>query len=170
MENLHIEDAPSPSLLIRQASSNAEKEGKECFCSELIMNSPGHLRLKCRCLVHYHCLVSHVHAKLSDRISIAKEGINCPYGITCDKYNVDDSYFITADELETLLSMNEKGSAKCLVKPLTTADIEKLKRFQEENLIQVSDIHLEIPKEDLNREEQLTESYINATTKPCKIW
>ena len=67
-------------VIMRQASENAEREKKECFCSDLITAATGNLRLKCRCLVHYHCLVSHIRAKLSDRMSIDKNGIVCPYG------------------------------------------------------------------------------------------
>lgn len=159
-----------PSHLLRQASIGTSDTLHECFCTDPVIGDIGHLRLKCMCLIHYHCLVSYIRNKLGDRSSFfIGKGICCPYMRECKSLETED-YFINVEDLETLIQYTDKFSPRSLSvfnETLTIAEVDKFQRYtngdDDAEIITTNSAPLPSNEE----EEDLSEKYINATTKPC---
>lgn len=158
--------------VLRQASTNAALENIQCgFCDEDIKAELGHLRLGCRCLVHYGCIVSYVRSKLEDRSTIKERGIPCPYGPLC---KAQEEYFLRPKDLQALLryqsDFNSDGYAPELceedekIKVLTSVEVAKFTKWCEH---QQSDEPEFDPEEYLTTMDTKSRQYMEATTKPC---
>ena len=157
----------SPRLL-RQASNCDTEKLYECFCTDPVNGDIGHLRLKCMCLIHYHCLVSYIRSKLGDKSSfVIGEGICCPYMRECKALDTEE-YFINLEDLEALVTYTDKFSPRSLSvfnETLTRDEVDKFQRYLNGDNESTANIAL-LPNCD-ETEEDLSEKYINATTKPC---
>jgi len=88
-----------------------------CFCFDCddgdndINDVSKFVRLGCRCVLHYHCLVQYVRSRLGDRLTMSLSGISCPYGGECksfktlDEVHGDESliYYITTNDLDNIV-------------------------------------------------------------------
>ena len=94
--------------LLRQKSNSDEKS--DCFyCGEIVSDGAGHLRLACRCLVHYQCLVEYVVSWTYDRNFLQEWGIPCPYGEACEFKKANRRmYYISESELIFLKQYGEQ--------------------------------------------------------------
>ena len=69
------------------------------------------VRLGCRCISHYHCLIQYIRSKLGNRLKISLNGISCPYGKECKSYKTLDDvggdetklYYITTTDLDIVV-------------------------------------------------------------------
>jgi hypothetical protein len=88
------------------------------LCENEISCQPGHLRLSCRCLIHYNCLVKYIIycGKLSDRESRENRGVRCPFSYTADEKSenscaqteaVGTPYYLSLDDLYNLVDYGE---------------------------------------------------------------
>lgn len=157
----------SPRLL-RQASTCDTEKLYECFCTDPVNGDIGHLRLKCMCLIHYHCLVSYIRSKLGDKSSFfIGKGVCCPYMRECKSLETEE-YFINLEDLEALVKYTDKFSPRSLSvfnETLTRDEVDKFQRYLNGDNESTTNIAL-LPNCD-ETEEDLSEKYINATTKPC---
>ena len=107
-----------PRPLARTASFNGltPQVCKLCDCE--LSNQPGDLRLSCRCLIHYNCLVKYIlySEKLEAKESLINRGIRCPFSFlpdepaenTCKKtVDTGNLYFLTSTELHDLVTYGE---------------------------------------------------------------
>ena len=169
-----------PQFALTRALSYDGRAANEyhCFCMDCddgdndINKVSKFVRLGCRCVLHYHCLIQYVRSKLGDRLTMALRGISCPYGGECKSFkSLDDVhgdealiYYITTDDLDNIVDYgsNHPDLKKPLkdseCKELTHEEVNGLRQWIEEQqqhqqqLIEVPDI------DDL---------FINSTTKAC---
>ena len=108
-----------PQFALTRALSYDGRAANEyhCFCMDCddgdndINDVSKFVRLGCRCVLHYHCLVQYVRSKLSDRLTMSLRGISCPYGSECKSFKTlddvhgDDAliYYITTDDLDNIV-------------------------------------------------------------------
>lgn len=159
----------------RQASANAEEEKKDCgICFDLILAQVGHLRLQCRCLVHFSCMVKYIRSLSSQQI-IQSEGIVCPYNQLGTCAYSPGAYYIHPDDLEVLLEyQNSHGvqvSLASVTLSPTSANENKylLPEGEQFTLEECRKIQgwLADSKKKIAHDESLTTPYVEATTKPC---
>ena len=166
-----------PFALIRQASGS---EQKNCFCTDLVgLAEPSHMRLGCRCMTHYNCLVQYVRVALEDKAALlhatrdqeVRKGIKCPFAGAGECLHSEGTYFMTVDDLETLIAYGKENDIATSLMP-TEAD--KLRRWlsndpqpelesESESPAEGKATMQESPLEDVNSDMAL----IDATTKPC---
>lgn len=98
------------------------------LCESPFFCKPGHLRLGCKCLIHYQCLVKYIiyQGKLHSRDSFDSKGIGCPFsylpgeaaGNTC-QFTIDTQkrYYLSLDDLYNLVEYGEllKSATKATV-------------------------------------------------------
>ena len=88
------------------------------LCEESIVSQPGHLRLGCRCLIHYSCLVKYMllSEKLRNKESKDNQGVRCPFSYlptepatnTClHTTNTNALYFLSLADLYNLVQYGE---------------------------------------------------------------
>ena len=59
LDSLEPTGPSTPLPMLRQKSPRAPREeGDFCFCLEKISCDIGNIRLRCRCLVHFECIVA----------------------------------------------------------------------------------------------------------------
>ena len=134
-------------------------------------NGENSLRLGCRCIIHYGCLITYIYSKVNNRLTMSLNGISCPYGSDCKAINkeVIDSpvYYITLDDLDNIVDygINHPNLKKYLndynCKELTHDVVNGLRLWiteQKENpLIIVDD-------DDDDNDNTL---FLKSTTKQC---
>ena len=76
---------PAPASLLRAVSLSVADQDLQCeFCTTQISYSNEYIRLGCRCILCYKCLVQYVRGKLGDRSLILRGlGVPCPFGEKC---------------------------------------------------------------------------------------
>lgn len=149
----------------RQASQNAVGY---CFCGDDDNNDnrENTLRLGCRCIVHYGCLITYIYSKLNDRLTMSLNGISCPYGSDCaHSKEASDSaviYYITLDDLDNIVDygINHPDLKKYLeeysCKELTHDAVDQLRLWiteQKENPVVLTDDDFTL--------------FLKSTTKQC---
>ena len=170
-------EAPFP--MIRQASGN---EIRDCFCSEQVgrVNWSSDLRLGCRCMVHYFCIVRYVRLALGNKRELLhsipegtdRPGILCPYSRagSCAR----GPYFLTTADLQILVDYGIQHAARLAEesqeneddRPLTVEEVEKLSRYLSfDEPDEVDDEGHE--KRKASEESTVSEACIVATSKPC---
>jgi hypothetical protein len=133
--------------LIRQKSSG--EEGGSCWCGTTVTSSePGHIRLGCRCLVCYQCVVGAIKRYVKDINVIQEWGIPCPYQNECKYKKQFGRTFYIADE--DLAFLKEHGQANCVTLMeeipteehemyfITQSEIDLAKRLSKEKCIRLS--------------------------------
>lgn len=77
---------------------------------EMVVDPALFIRLGCRCVLHYHCLVQYLHHKINDRLTMSLFGISCPFGSSCKSHITiqevtDESkiYYITVADLDNIV-------------------------------------------------------------------
>lgn len=108
-------------MFTRQLSNNENENNKaaaadkyECLvCSDIHKEDDisMYLRLGCKCIIHYHCLIMYLQTKIGDRLSMSLKGISCPYGSSCrsfltlDEVGGDETkiYYITMEDLDNIV-------------------------------------------------------------------
>ena len=86
----------SQSHLLRKASVE-ESTGIRCFCLEPSIPGFDSVRLRCRCVVHEHCMVRYLRSKLEDKTMISDRGVVCPF--SCGKH-------VWIDDVDALVGIN----------------------------------------------------------------
>lgn len=172
---------PSPSLL-RQISNVGANENLFCFCLDEVTRERGNIRLGCRCVSHYGCLVNYFRVALKDRFGsiVMNRGIRCPYS-TANLCLSENEYFLTPDDFDALylygntMQIGVEGSGVDIIQ---VDEVEKYRKWFNENL---DDDALNVTKggTDLTvgmseigdigdiGELDRTEQYIKATTIVC---
>ena len=136
--------------------SDGTREAKEyyCYCYDIsdgdnnLNEVSKFVRLGCRCILHYHCLIKYIRYKLGDRLSMSLNGISCPYGIECktfktlddDEVRGDDTkiYYITTKDLDNIVDygINNPKLHQYLAKngcdPITHGEVNDLKDWIDE--------------------------------------
>ena len=164
--------------LTRELSDGARKaQTFYCYCYDCddgdnaINNTSKFLRLGCKCILHYHCLIQYVRYKVGDRLSMSLNGISCPYGIECksfktlDEVGGDDTkiYYITTADLDNIVDyeMNHPELQKYLdeydCKALTHEEVNGLKQWIEEERNETTK----------NFTDEDYDLFIISTTKAC---
>jgi len=125
------------STLSRQVSVSAQSEPVVCkLCEEEISCQPGHLRLSCRCLIHYNCLVKYIiySGKLLHLESRQNQGVRCPFSYitgeasenTCAMTTATGAhYYLSLEDLYNLVDYGEL--LKCSSAP---DDLRSVHQFQ----------------------------------------
>lgn len=115
---------------LRQASDGADSDDVTCWCGDKVASGRGNLRLGCRCLVHYDCLIGAVQAWSIDINYIQEWGMMCPYVGDCRyRKSLNCTYYISVADIAALieygefLSSTSPGSIKCL-------DSDTVERFK----------------------------------------
>eukprot|EP01038_Epipyxis_sp_PR26KG_P010837 gene10837-14548_t len=105
VEKLGDEFKPNPPQqihgLIRQKTSTIT--GFCGICQSAICEDDD-LRLGCKCLIHYKCLVDYIHHELGNDRKVIEdhEGIPCPNGKSC-AFFLSDPYFMKINDLQIIL-------------------------------------------------------------------
>ena len=108
----------------------SEINGVSCqICKELLEFGADNLKLGCRCLLHYHCLVPYIQQQLEDRNQLvarfygsSHEGILCPctFAKTCLS---TDKYFMDSTDINFVFTLGQQMSSDVR---LTETDVIKL--------------------------------------------
>jgi len=130
------------------------------------------VRLGCKCVLHYVCLIQYLRYKLGDRLTMSLNGIACPFGSECrsfktlDEVGGDDTliYYITTDELDNIVAygINHSKLQEYLdendCKPLTHEEVNDLRKWIDDEKTR------EIVPIDPN---VITDLFVLSTTKAC---
>ena len=130
------------------------------------------VRLGCRCVLHYVCLIEYLRHKLGDRITMSLNGIACPFGSECCSFKTLDEvegdetliYYITTDDLDNIVAygINHSKLQEYLdendCKALTHEEVNDLRKWIEDEKIR------EIVPIDPNA---ITDLFVLSTTKAC---
>lgn len=87
-----------------------------CFChdsNDSDSNNEGKfMRLGCRCVLHYHCLIQHIRFILGERSKMSLYGMPCPYGRECKSLQETMSrvYYITTNDLDEIVEYGKNHS------------------------------------------------------------
>ncbi len=148
-----------------------------CFCGDLAFNDETivdaalYMRLGCKCVLHYHCLVQYLHYKIDDRLTMSLYGISCPFGSMCKSYcslqevNNDESkiYYITVTDLDNIVDYCALQHPT-LKRYLAENNYDELSHQKVASLRQWIEEEKRIKDVSLVNENNL---YILATTKAC---
>ena len=115
------EEINGPIHLLRKASVD-EVSGAMCFCLDPVSTPEDGVRLRCRCILHEHCMVAYVRSKLEDRTSVSDRGIPCPYA--CGNH-------VWIDDVDALSRIHTVRSSRFLLsygmEPLTPSEAAKFR-------------------------------------------
>ncbi len=150
-----------------------------CFCGDLALDKEDaidpalYMRLGCRCVLHYHCLVQYLHYKIDDRLTMSLCGICCPYGSSCKSYhtlqevNNDESriYYITVTDLDNIVDYCNLQHPT-LKRYLAENEYEELSHEKVASLRQwiEEEQNVKVAPPVIDTDDNL---YITATTKAC---
>lgn len=150
-----------------------------CFCGDLALDKEDaidpalYMRLGCRCVLHYHCLVQYLHYKIDDRLTMSLRGICCPYGSSCKSYhtlqevNNDESriYYITVTDLDNIVDYCNLQHPT-LKRYLAENEYEELSHEKVASLRQwiEEEQNVKVAPPVIDTDDNL---YIMATTKAC---
>eukprot|EP01041_Mallomonas_annulata_P000882 gene882-1708_t len=112
-----------PVHLLRKASVE-ESAGTVCFCMEPMLHGFNTVRLRCRCVLHEHCMVTYVRSNLEDKTLICDKGMKCPYG--CGNY-------VWIDDVDALCKINKSRPISALhgtgISPLEETEAAKFRMW-----------------------------------------
>lgn len=132
------------------------------MCLEPIHGGAGDWRLGCECIIHFHCFVSYLASRLDDRLTMALDGVACPYGDSCRSQGRGTPYFVTLQDLD---SVADASAAEALSRILADNQVDPLTHEQVQNLRE----WIGEEKEEVRRrgDSRMDDPFVLATTKPC---
>ena len=140
------------------------------MCDEMVVDAALYIRLGCRCVLHYHCLVQYLHHKINDRLTMSLFGISCPFGSSCKSHITiqevtDESkiYYITMADLDNIVDYCALQHPD-LMRYLAASGCEKLSHEKVASLRQWIEDAKNIKNVPGIDENNL---YVLATTKAC---
>jgi len=162
--------------------SDGSRESKlfYCYCKDCddgdndINNVSKFIRLGCKCIVHYVCLIQYLRYKLGDRLTMSLNGISCPYGTECmsfktlDEVEGDDTliYYITINDIDNIVDygLNHNELQQYLIEndceALTHKEVNDLREWIEFEKIRSAEI---VPVNS----NDITDLFVISTTKAC---
>lgn len=86
------------SHLLRKASVDESNHIMCLLCLEYTIPGFDSIRLRCRCVLHEHCMITYIRSKLEDKTQVSDQGIPCPFN--CGK-------FVWIDDVDALYNLNK---------------------------------------------------------------
>lgn len=147
--------------LARQLSREPSLDTVCLICLDPITGGAGDWRLGCECIIHFHCFTSYLASRLDDRLTMALDGVACPYGEGCQSHENGTPYFITLQDLD---SVADAGATVALSRVLADNQVEALTHEQVQNLRDWIGEELHLRRRGDSR---IDDPFVLATTKAC---